>query len=85
MWYHRHHRNHDHDQVVNSRQVKELNAAFGRDRELVEKLAGQVRMILDDDRDENDDSDGESASKYFDVDNDQGWIAGKVWAEWANC
>ena len=83
MWYHRHHRNHDHDQVVNSRQVKELNAAFGRDRELVEKLAGQVRMILDDDRDENDD--GESASKYFDVDNDQGWIAGKVWAEWANC
>ena len=29
-------------QVVNSRQVKELNTAFGRDRELVEKLAGQV-------------------------------------------
>ena len=44
--------------------MKELNAAFGRDRELVEKLAGQVRMILDDDRDENDDGDGESASKY---------------------
>ena len=76
MWYHRHHHRH---QVVNSRQVKELNAAFGRDRELVEKLAGQVRMILDDD------GDGESASKYFDVDNDQGWVAGKVWAEWANC
>ena len=29
-------------QVVNSRQVRELNTAFGRDRELVEKLAGQV-------------------------------------------
>lgn len=33
------------EKVVNSRQVKELNAAFGRDRELVEKLAGQVGSL----------------------------------------
>jgi len=33
------------EKVVNSRQVKELNTAFGRDRELVEKLAGQVGSL----------------------------------------
>jgi len=30
------------EKVVNSRQVKELNTAFSRDKEIVEKLAGQV-------------------------------------------
>jgi len=33
------------EKVVNSRQVRELNTAFGRDRELVEKLAGQVGSL----------------------------------------